>query len=101
MSQNWLISLVSSCAGALQSRGAPLETRGPSMRLSRKVRARLHYTVEKAGQMEPLRWSRSENYRRARWRHSDRKRRQVLAGAAPAVGRQTQATAGADARGGA
>jgi hypothetical protein len=33
------------------------------MRLSPKMRARMFYTVEKAGAMEPLGWSRTESYR--------------------------------------
>lgn len=33
------------------------------MRLGPKMRRRAYYTVEKAGAMEPLGWSRTESYR--------------------------------------
>ena len=36
------------------------------MRLSRMMRRQMFYSVEEAGGMPPLRWSRTESYRRAR-----------------------------------
>ena len=39
-----------------------MRTKAP-MRVSPKLRRRLYYSVEQAGGMEPLEWSRSESYR--------------------------------------
>jgi hypothetical protein len=59
------------------------------MRLSPGIRKQFYYTVEKAGSMEPLRWSRTESYRGVdRGDIPVKKRRAVSVGAAPGMGRQ-------------